>query len=99
MCGFPRVTLEGTADDWALLRDHAERLVSSRCDERWAGQWLASLLPLLDKILDEYKHGAAGTAAADEPFWNSMCKRGGTSGSGARTWFNGWFNILFPYIL
>merc|ERR1712188_61236 len=27
-----------------------------------------------------------------------MCKRGGTVGSGARTWFNGWFNILFPYI-
>jgi hypothetical protein len=27
-----------------------------------------------------------------------MCKRGGTQGSGSYTWFNGWFNILFPYI-
>jgi len=27
-----------------------------------------------------------------------MVKRGGTSGSGARTWFSGWVNILFPYI-
>jgi hypothetical protein len=27
-----------------------------------------------------------------------MCKRGGTTGSGARTWFNGWINIFFPYI-
>ena len=25
-------------------------------------------------------------------------KRGGTSGSGARTWFNGWINIFFPFI-
>ena len=29
---------------------------------------------------------------------NSMCKRGGTSGSGARTWLNGWFNIFFPWV-
>eukprot|EP01052_Picozoa_sp_SAG31_P017614 SAG31_NODE_1213_length_9359_cov_4.298164_9_plen_265_part_00 len=51
-----------------------------------------SLLPLLDKLV------AARSGEVDSEFWNSMCKRGGTSGSGARTWFNGWFNILFPYI-
>eukprot|EP01052_Picozoa_sp_SAG31_P036156 SAG31_NODE_4471_length_3205_cov_2.753059_2_plen_343_part_00 len=51
-----------------------------------------SLLPLLDKLV------AARSGEVDATFWNSMCKRGGTSGSGARTWFNGWFNILFPYI-
>merc|ERR1712137_1225698 len=28
-----------------------------------------------------------------------MCKLGGDSGSGASTWFNGWINIFFPYIL
>ena len=28
-----------------------------------------------------------------------MCKRGGTTGSGAQAWFTGWMNILFPYIL
>merc|ERR1712107_398052 len=37
--------------------------------------------------------------APDEQFWNSMCKLGGTRGSGARTWFNGWINIFFPYIM
>jgi len=50
------------------------------------------LFPLLDKLV------AARSGEVDAVFWNSMCKRGGTSGSGARTWFNGWFNILFPYI-
>jgi hypothetical protein len=25
-------------------------------------------------------------------------KIGGTSGSGAKSWFNGWINILFPFI-
>ena len=27
-----------------------------------------------------------------------MCKRGGTRGSGGRSWLNGWFNVFFPYI-
>ena len=31
-------------------------------------------------------------------FWNSMIKRGATYGSGSRTWYSGWFNILFPFI-
>ena len=98
MCGFPQVILEGTYDDWAMLRTNAEALISKRCQNKWADDWLVSLLPLLDKVVEEYGKGLRGEPG-DEKFWNSMCKRGGTSGSGARTWFNGWFNILFPYIL
>ena len=30
-------------------------------------------------------------------FWQAMVKRGGTRGSGARTWYCGWINALFPY--
>lgn len=54
------------------------------------------MLPLLDKFVEEYVNGTKGNEA-DEKFWNSFCKRGGTTGSGARTWFNGWFNIFFPF--
>ena len=43
---------------------------------------LGALLPLLDKLNAEYAKGLAG-GVGDEPFWNSMCKRGGTSGSAA----------------
>ena len=96
-CGFPSVTLEGTAEDWKLLRDNAETLVRERCTQQWGHEWLSALLPLLDKFNLEYAKGSAGEIG-DEAFWNSMCKRGGTQGSGARTWFNGWINILFPYI-
>merc|ERR1711924_469936 len=86
------------ADDWRLLRASALALVSERCDPEWGAAWLASLAPLLDKLVTEYEAGLRG-GRGDEEFWNSMCKRGGTSGSGARTWFNGWINIFFPYIL
>jgi len=97
-CGFPTITLEGTEEDWVALRVNAESLLSKRCEQSWAQEWMVSLLPLLDKILGEYREGLRGHAG-DELFWNSMCKRGGTRGSGARTWFNGWVNIFFPYIL
>lgn len=98
MCGFPSITMEGTIEDWRALRANAEALVTQRCTADFAKKWTAALLPLLDKFVAEYSAAALGGKAGDEKFWNSMCKRGGTSGSGASTWFNGWFNILFPFI-
>merc|ERR1712100_931934 len=99
MCGFPFVNMEGTAEDWRLLRRNAELLIANRCQHKFAEKWCAALLPVLDMFVHEYDKGSTGKEAADERFWNSMCKRGGTSGSGSRTWFNGWINIFFPYIL
>merc|ERR1712216_663547 len=90
-CGFPEITLEGSVKDWQELRDASGRLLE-RCTPEFNTEWSAALLPLLDKLL------SARNGEVDACFWNSMCKRGGTTGSGARTWFNGWFNILFPYV-
>ena len=80
--------LLGTLDDWKLLRAHAEALILERCSQS-AGKksaafgqtWCDALLPLLDKFIEEYKRGLL-KKAPDEQFWNSMVKRGGTSGSG-----------------
>jgi hypothetical protein len=92
MCGFPQITLDGTVEDWLLLRESAERLLT-RCEPEFAACWAKSLLPVLDKF-----SAARKGEEVDAMFWNSMCKLGGTHGSGATTWFNGWFNIFFPYI-
>jgi len=89
--------MEGSLEDWLLLRKNAEALVRGRCKAEFAEEWCKALLPLLDKLAEEYQKYSTGQA--DEKFWNSMCKRGGTSGSGARTWFNGWINIFFPFIM
>jgi len=93
MCGFPSITLEGSAQDWQLLRQHAEQLLLQQCKPEFAASWSKALLPVLDKFVT-----ASATGEVDERFWNSLCKRGGTQGSGSRTWFNGWMNVLFPYI-
>merc|ERR1712093_731072 len=66
--------------------------MGGRCEPSFKETWSASLLPLLER-LEKVRAGEV-----DASFWNSMCKRGGTTGSGARTWFNGWINILFPYV-
>jgi hypothetical protein len=93
MCGFPSITLEGSPGDWALLRGQAEQLLGQQCEPAFAAKWSAALLPVLDRFV-----AASATGEVDAQFWNSMCKRGGTTGSGSCTWFNGWMNTLFPYI-
>jgi hypothetical protein len=96
-CGFPSVVLEGTINDWQILRQNAELLIASRCTDEFAQWWMPALIPLLEKFIEEYEKAENGQAG-DEPFWNSCVKRGGTQGSGAKTWFNGWINILYPFI-
>jgi len=91
--------MEGTLEDWMLLRRNAELLIKNRCGEQFANWWCEALLPVLDILSKEYQNGIDGKEKPNEKFWNSMCKRGGTSGSGARTYYNGWINIFFPFIL
>ena len=90
-CGFPQITLEGSVADWEVLREATEPLLG-RCEPEFATKWSEALLPVLDKLLE------ARRGSVDSLFWNSMCKLGGKRGSGGCTWFNGWFNIFFPYI-
>jgi hypothetical protein len=97
LCGFPSITLEGQLEDWQKIRVNAETLISQRCKAEFAADWLPALLPLLDKFIEEYQKAQQGIPS-DEVFWNSMCKRGSTGGSGGYTWFTGWFNIFFPYL-
>ena len=96
-CGFPSVTLEGTQDDWVKLKQNAQNLLNNRCSKDFAQRWGGSLIPLLEKIANEYKKRESDQEA-DEKFWNSMIKIGGQQGSGGKNWYNGWINILFPFI-
>ena len=97
LCGFPSITLEGSLNDWKLIRTKAELLIRGRCLSSFADQWLVTLLPILDKFVSEYE-AASIASTADSIFWNSMIKRGGRGGSGGMSWFNGWINIFFPYL-
>lgn len=49
-CGFPFIVMEGTLEDWKLLRRAAGQLLKDRCATKWGRRWGNSLLPLLDKL-------------------------------------------------
>jgi len=55
-CGYPSIDMEGSDADWILLGETAKSLVTERCTKDFSEWWLDSLLPLLDKIVQERKN-------------------------------------------
>jgi hypothetical protein len=84
LCGIPRITLLGTADDWETLRERARLF-----HEFDLGWWLAPLDEVLGRIVDTAR------GEVDVPFWQSLVKVRDESGGTAVT---GWINVLFPYL-
>ena len=84
ICGIPEVTLEGTPEDWSLLRDKALSL--SQFDLEW---WTVELKPILDQFVD------AASGRVDVEFWRRIYKLKEAYGTHS---VNGWILDLFPYI-
>lgn len=92
-CGFPQISLEGTQEDWQLLRMKAEKLISEKCLSLFSGKWLPSLLPVLDRFSEQHKK----PGSVDVHFWESMAKTNWQSfGSSNERFINGWINVFFP---
>lgn len=87
MCGIPRITLEGSADDWADLRRRCQQLSAFG-----AGWWTNQLDPLLEQF-----HRAAD-GHQERRFWRNIYKIGGDEASGGQPQFNGWIGCFFPYL-
>ena len=87
LCGLPKVTLEGTLDDWEKLRAKAVRFKTFDTDvlTHWAG--------LLDLVLEKFVESYKGNV--DKDFWGKIAANQ-FSGSGADTFF-GWINIFMPF--
>jgi hypothetical protein len=77
LCGFPSITLEGSAEDWHSVRRKAEDLVRASCKEEFSSWWLPALLPVLDRFAEQYED----TGTVDVQFWQSMAKVGGIGGA------------------
>merc|ERR1712232_402736 len=92
-CGFPELTIDGTKQDWIKLKEKVTKLLKDKVDRKFGAKWGEALLPLMDRFI------AAFDGDIDCVFWNSMIKRGSTSGSGAFSYYCGWFNILFPFLM
>lgn len=85
VCGIPSVTLEGTPEDWELLRTKVHALHESDMELSW---WTRHLLPLTDHFV------RASRGDVDRIHWQNLCKvmeRYGTED------LNGWLLKFIPY--
>lgn len=98
-CGIPSVTLEGTPDDWKLLREKTRKL-----GEFGVREWTDRLDPILEQFI------AASEGMPDAEFWWNMAIKGrprnfhllevgGGCGlpTGEPTKFDGWFLEFIPF--
>jgi hypothetical protein len=83
-CGVPVITLEGTPEDWELIRANALRL--RQFDLDW---WIDALIPVLDQFV------AASRGNVDVDFWGRIYNRDNESGEPR---VSGWILRLFPYL-
>lgn len=94
MCGFPRITLEGTVEDWEKIRDRVRTFgdFTSRASgpsKEHLTDWVGSLLPTLDAMVETSKGNI------DLDFWRSFYNEGGGSGG---PFVSGRVTTLFPYV-
>jgi hypothetical protein len=88
VCGIPKVTLRGCAEDWKQLRKTAEYFRDYEMD--W---WTHHLLPILDQLV------CAAEGGIDADFWNSLFSDSkGEWPCSDPTYVSGWIGKLFPYL-
>lgn len=94
MCGFPRITLEGSVEDWEKIRDRVRTFsdftsMTSGSAKDHLSTWTSALLPTLDAMVETSKGNI------DLGFWRSFYKEGGGSGG---PFVSGRITTLFPYV-
>jgi hypothetical protein len=94
MCGFPRITLEGSVEDWENIRDRVRTFgdfsaASTDKAKTHMTEWLDALLPTLDAFVDTAK------GKIDLSFWRSFYHEDGGSGG---PYVSGRVLSLFPYV-
>ncbi|KAN0038508.1 hypothetical protein ACTA71_000686 [Dictyostelium dimigraforme] len=84
-CGLPKVTLNGTVEDWINLKERAIRLKEFNNKEDHMNKWLSYLLPILDNFI-ESSRGNPNTK-----WWNKIVDFRSRSGGGILT---GWLSAF-----
>ncbi|RIB16074.1 hypothetical protein C2G38_1970860 [Gigaspora rosea] len=86
-CGIPKVTLEGTLEDWTKLQEKVIKLRNLNLELDF---WLNRLEPVILKLIDTYR------GEIDEEFWSKVMSLR-SYGSGGEATISGWISAFFPY--
>lgn len=85
-CGLPKITIEGTVEDWQKVLDKTKYI--SKYNLTW---WTSELEPVLKEIIETKK----GNFKKD--FWMNMVKVHTEKKYGSPTTIDGWIVKFFPY--
>mmetsp|Transcript_36154 Transcript_36154/g.81830 ORF Transcript_36154/g.81830 Transcript_36154/m.81830 type:complete len:391 (-) Transcript_36154:188-1360(-) len=86
MCGIPKVTLLGTAEDWQALRGKVDKLLDYNLKDDHMSSWHKLLVPVLDNFV------ASAMGKPNLAFWDVVCSHLG-GGSGPR-YLSGWVTVF-----
>ncbi len=86
-CGFPKILLAGTVEDWKLLQSSAQAL-----SDMFEGlrPFFSGLIQVIRSIVATVESGEV-----DEAFWGSMFKYRGASGP---AWMDGWLTTFIAHM-
>lgn len=84
VCGIPRITIQGTPDDWRRIRARVEVIETYGLE--W---WVSRLRPILDEFI------LAADGHPTREFWKAIYKPVQAYGTEVAT---GWITDLFPYL-
>ncbi|CAG8853962.1 5524_t:CDS:2, partial [Gigaspora margarita] len=87
-CGIPKITLEGTIEDWIKLQ---EKVIQLRKLKLELDFWLDRLELVILKLVTTYR------GEIDEDFWSKIMNKYEGFGSGNDTYLSGWILAFFPY--
>lgn len=85
-CGIPKVTIEGTTEDWKKLLKKTKYLSQYKLD--W---WTNELIPIIEEII------AAKKGKVNKDFWMNMVKYHTEKKYGTVNTIDGWIVKFFPY--
>jgi len=95
-CGLPKVTLEGTLDDWQLVYNKVAKLESFGVKE--LTEWMKVLQLVLKEFVNSYRAAKSPEkycGKVDKDFWNRVATKSG-GGSGP-TYLEGWIVAFIPF--
>ncbi|CAG8660672.1 8675_t:CDS:1 [Dentiscutata erythropus] len=88
-CGIPKVTLEGTLEDWMKLQEKVTQLRNLNLELDF---WLDRLEPVVCNLVATYR------GEINEDFWSRIIKINTPFGSGrTEPYITGWLASFFPY--
>jgi len=85
-CGFPSITIEGSVEDWELVKEKTQAL--SKYDLEW---WTSKLIPIIDQFISARK----GTP--NYLFWLNMIRENNGRNPYDPSFIDGWLCTFFPY--